>query len=421
MRTLTLLALLAAPGAAQNAARAVRPVPALPAVPFAAAVLHAAPSALTAPASLLPSGASLAPAPSLSPTLALPPAAVNAAKPRAAAAVAAVEPASARADAPAKSAAVPVRAGASDMSVPEASPAAESAPLPVNRRALNAAARTSARVRTRAKAVTAAVSAAEASVFFDGSRSFPDMVEPAAVDGFVRELREPARALREMGVEGTVTVYGSARIPSPEKAKAAYEAAAAEHGRRPKTAAGKKAMSEARAQLRASRWYAEAQRFGSLVVRRSGGRLAVVSGGGPGIMEGANRGAFEAGGKSVGYNIVLPHEQSANPYLTKGLSFDFTNFTTRKMNLRHGAMGLAYFPGGFGTMDELFEVLTLMQTGKMARVPIVLVGEKSYWNKVLRFREFAHQGLISQADLDLFKFAETADEAWSAIESSYKK
>ncbi|TPW19892.1 MAG: hypothetical protein FD126_2230, partial [Elusimicrobia bacterium] len=296
-------------------------------------------------------------------------------------------------------------------------------PLPVNRRALGAAARASARTQTRAKGVVAAKvpSAAAVTAFFDGTRTFPDMVEPAAVDGFVRELREPARVLREKGVQGTVTVYGSARIPSPEKAKAAYEAAAARHGRRPKTAVGKKALSEARAQVRASRWYAEAQRFGRLVVEKSGGKLAVVSGGGPGIMEAANRGAFESGGHSVGYNIVLPHEQSANPYLSQGLSFDFTNFTTRKMNLRHGAMGLAYFPGGFGTMDELFEVLTLMQTGKMARVPIVLVGEKSYWNKILRFREFAHQGLISQADLDLFRFAETADEAWSSIESSYRR
>ncbi|TBR19642.1 TIGR00730 family Rossman fold protein [bacterium] len=413
MRILVLLLATAAPTWAQNAVRVVRPVPVLP---FAPAALFAAPSGLSAPAPVLPSGAKLTAAPSLAPTLALPPAAVNAVSARQAAVAAeAVPVVAAQAVAPALGV-VP----AAEVSGPAAN---DAAPLPVNRKALSAAARASARTRTRAKGVsqTKVPSAAAAATFFDGASEFPEMVESAAVDGFVRELREPARVLREMGVQGTVTVYGSARIPSPEKAKAAYDAAVAKYGGRPRTAVGKKALSEARAQVRASRWYAEAQRFGALVVEKSGGKLAVVSGGGPGIMEGANRGAFEAGGKSVGYNILLPHEQSANPYLTKGLSFDFTNFTTRKMNLRHGAMGLAYFPGGFGTMDELFEVLTLMQTGKMPKVPIVLVGEKSYWNKILRFREFAHQGLISKADLDLFEFAETAEEAWSAIESHYKK
>lgn len=260
------------------------------------------------------------------------------------------------------------------------------------------------------------VNAARAASFFDGARAFPELVESAGVDGFVRELVEPARLLQSMGVKGTVTVYGSARIPSREAAQAGHDAAVAKHGRRPKTQLGRKALSDARAALRSSRWYEEARRFGRLVAERGRGELAVVTGGGPGIMEGANRGAFEAGGKSVGYNIALPHEQGGNPWTTPGLSFEFQNFTTRKMNLRHGAVGLAYFPGGFGTMDELFEVLTLIQTGKMARLPIVLVGEKAYWKKVVDFKEFARQGLISEKDLSLFVFAEDADQAWSAIE-----
>ncbi|MBI3299282.1 MAG: TIGR00730 family Rossman fold protein [Elusimicrobia bacterium] len=257
--------------------------------------------------------------------------------------------------------------------------------------------------------------------FFDGSQVFPSLVEADGVAGFVRELQEPSRQLQAMGVKGTVTIYGSARIPSRETAQAQLSAAVALHGRRPKDTVGREAVAAGHAALRASHWYEEARRFGRLVAKNSGGELAVVTGGGPGIMEGANRGAFEAGGKSVGYNITLPFEQSANPWITPGLGFEFESFATRKMNLRHGAVGLAYFPGGYGTFDELFEVLTLMQTGKMPRVPIVLVGQKSYWKKIIQFREFAHQGLISKADLDLFVFAENAEQAWAAIEAGAKR
>ena len=231
----------------------------------------------------------------------------------------------------------------------------------------------------------------------------------------VREIQEPSRLLRAHGIRATVTVYGSARILSPEAARAALDAVAAETGKSPRDAEGKRRLLEARNNLAASKYYAIARELGAQVAKEGRGQVAVVSGGGPGIMEAANRGAFEAGGPSVGYNIRLPHEQSANPYATRELEFTFENFSTRKMSLRHGAMGLAYFPGGFGTMDELFEVLTLIQTGKMARVPIVLVGEKSYWAKVLDFDEFARMGLIAKDDLSLFTFAETAEQAWKAI------
>jgi len=238
-------------------------------------------------------------------------------------------------------------------------------------------------------------------------------------DAVLREINEPSRLLRERGIEATVTMYGSARILSPETAQAAYDAALAEVGRRPKGKEARARLAAAREAVRMSKYYRIARELGALVAAEGGGKVAVVTGGGPGIMEAGNRGAFEAGGPSVGYNIKLPHEQDPNPYATPGLSFDFEHFSTRKMALRHGSMGLVYFPGGFGTMDELFEVLTLMQTGKMPRVPIVLMGERAYWDKVLDFDEFDHMGLISHKDLSLFVYAETARQAWDAIRSAH--
>ncbi|MBI4678786.1 MAG: TIGR00730 family Rossman fold protein [Elusimicrobia bacterium] len=238
---------------------------------------------------------------------------------------------------------------------------------------------------------------------------------PADPGGLAREVSEPAKILRDHGVRATVTVYGSARILPQHVALKRYKKAAALWGENPAAEEGKAAMETARRDLENSRWYEEARRFGRLVAKGSGGTLAVVTGGGPGIMEAANRGAFEAGGPSVGYNIALPKEQGLNPYVTPGLSFEFGNFSTRKMNLRHGAAAYVFFPGGFGTMDELFETLTLMQTGKIARVPIVLVGEKAYWQKVVGFQAFADMGLIAQADLGIFRFAETAEAAWDFV------
>jgi len=238
----------------------------------------------------------------------------------------------------------------------------------------------------------------------------PDM------DVVEREITQPSRLLRERGVEATVTVYGSARILSPDAARAEHEKALAELGPHPKSPAGRRRMAFAREAVRMSKYYQIARDLGALVASAGGGKVALVTGGGPGIMEAANRGAFEAGGPSVGFNIKLPKEQDPNPYATKGLEFTFENFATRKMALRHGAMGLVYFPGGFGTMDELFEVLTLMQTGKMPRTPIVLIGERKYWDKILDFDEFARMGLISEADLSMFTFAESADQAWTAIQ-----
>ncbi len=235
-----------------------------------------------------------------------------------------------------------------------------------------------------------------------------------------REIQEPSRLLRGKGIRATITVYGSARILPPERARADLERVLAETGPRPHAPADKRRLAAARAEVRMSKFYALVREFGALAAREGGGEVAIVTGGGPGIMEAANRGALEAGGPSVGYNIRLDHEQSLNAYTTPGLSFEFENFSTRKMSLRHGAMGLVYAPGGFGTMDELFEVLTLIQTHKMPRVPIVLLGKKSYWEKVLDFREYDHMGLISHEDLKLFRFAETARQAWDAIRAAHE-
>jgi len=256
-------------------------------------------------------------------------------------------------------------------------------------------------------------------------QDFPPSFVPSALAGaslpemttIVREIQEPSRRLRAHGISATVTVYGSARIQSPEAAKTGLAKVAAEIGWRPKDAGGKRRLAEALSNIQTSKYYRIARELGALIAQGGRGKVAVVTGGGPGIMEAANRGAFEAGGPSVGYNITLTSEQNPNPYATPGLGFTFEHFVTRKMSLRYASMGVVYFPGGYGTLDELFEVLTLIHRGKMKRVPIVLVGQKSYWNKILDFAELAHQGLIALDDLSLFTFAETADQAWKAIVS----
>jgi uncharacterized protein (TIGR00730 family) len=233
----------------------------------------------------------------------------------------------------------------------------------------------------------------------------------------LREVTEPIKRLRAAGVKATVTVYGSARILPGDVARAQLQALIVKYGGKPKRPEERKLVYAARQAVDVSKYYDIARAFGRIVARDGGGEVAVVTGGGPGIMEAANRGAFEAGGPSVGYNIRLDKEQGLNQYTTPGLSFEFQNFPTRKMSMRHGSMGLVYFPGGFGTMDELFEILTLMQTRKMARVPIVLIGEKAYWDKIVDFDEFARMGLISPGDLSLFRFADTAEAAWEGITS----
>jgi len=170
------------------------------------------------------------------------------------------------------------------------------------------------------------------------------------------------------------------------------------------------------------RWYAEAREFGRIVSTacQANGMwdFVVTTGGGPGAMEAANRGAWDAGGKTVGFNIELPHEQFPNAYITPSLCFKFHYFGLRKMHLLMRARALVAFPGGFGTLDELFETLTLVQTGKMKRVPIVLVG-RAYWEKLVNWQFLVDEGAIAPEDLDLISFAEGGAEAWSAIVDFY--
>ena len=227
------------------------------------------------------------------------------------------------------------------------------------------------------------------------------------------ELLKPEMVQQQLGIESTVVIFGSARIVSKEVAERLVADA---------TSAGDTtALAIANRHLSMSRFYEEARRFAEIVATRSrelATPLYVVTGGGPGVMEAGNRGAFETGGKSIGLNIVLPHEQAPNPYITPELCFQFHYFGLRKMHFLMRSIGLVCFPGGFGTLDEMFEVLTLMQTGKCRKRPILLFG-RDFWSKLINFDWLVETGMISALDLDLFKFVETAEEAWAYFEAEY--
>ncbi len=222
------------------------------------------------------------------------------------------------------------------------------------------------------------------------------------------ELLKPELMLAEAGIASTLVVYGSARIPSPESAAALVAQAQTPAAR---------AVAERLAAK--ARFYDEARRLAflasSLPCGADGSRdFVVCSGGGPSIMEAANRGAADAGAPSIGLNVVLPHEQRPNPYVTPALSFQFHYFAIRKMHFLMRARAVAVFPGGYGTLDELFELLTLVQTGKMKPVPLVLFG-RDYWSRIIDFAALAEEGVINPEDLALFHMVETADEAWAHI------
>ncbi len=212
---------------------------------------------------------------------------------------------------------------------------------------------------------------------------------------FMLEYAKAEEHLRNWGVRSTLVVFGSAR--------------AREDGGGPTGAAG-------------ARWYAEARRFGSIASQRGGALRSngglrdnvIATGGGPGIMEAANRGAAEAGAPSIGFNITLPHEQEPNAWSTPDLTFQFHYFAMRKMHLAMRANGLVVFPGGFGTMDELFEILTLRQTGKAPKVPVVLV-DRAYWTSVVNVEAMIDAGVIAPTDRELFVTADDAEEAWEAL------
>jgi uncharacterized protein (TIGR00730 family) len=229
---------------------------------------------------------------------------------------------------------------------------------------------------------------------------------------FQLELLKPDMLLDEAGIGSTLVVYGSARIPSPEMAEEALKTA---------TTPERKAVIERL--VAKAKYYKEAYRLARLasecaIVEDGMRQFVICSGGGPSIMEAANRGAADAGAESIGMNIVLPHEQAPNVFVTPELSFQFHYFALRKMHFLLRARAVAVFPGGFGTFDEFFELLTLVQTGKMKPLPILLFGA-DYWNRVVNFAELAAEGVINAEDVNLFTFVETAEEAWREIVTFY--
>lgn len=236
------------------------------------------------------------------------------------------------------------------------------------------------------------------------------------------ELLKPELTQQEEGIRSTIVVFGSARLVEPAKAREQLAEAEAHCAQAPDDPERQRAVALARRHLALSAYYDEARTFGQLVSSacQRNGRcdFVVVTGGGPGIMEAANRGAFDVGAKSVGFNILLPREQTPNPYIHPSLGFQFRYFALRKMHFLLRAKALVAFPGGFGTLDEVFETLTLLQTGKVNGITVILIG-RSFWNSLINWSMLVENGLISPEDLRLFHIAETAHEAWDLIAAAH--
>ncbi len=236
------------------------------------------------------------------------------------------------------------------------------------------------------------------------------------------ELLKPEMLQREHGIEATVVVFGGSRIPEEQEAlenvARTEQAAIAD----PKNRELQRKVAIARRILAKSHYYEEARKLGGLLSKiyhhKSCRNLVVITGGGPGIMEAANRGARDVGAKTMGLNIVLPHEQAPNPYITPELCFQFHYFSVRKMHFLMRAQALIAFPGGFGTLDELFETLTLIQTKKIKPLPVILFG-REFWQKLINFDFLVEEGVISPEDLNIFKYVETAEEAAEIVEKYY--
>ncbi|EIM04580.1 TIGR00730 family Rossman fold protein [Rhodanobacter denitrificans] len=236
------------------------------------------------------------------------------------------------------------------------------------------------------------------------------------------ELLKPEISLHAHAIRSTVVVLGSSRTCSPEQAQADVVRLAARAQVHPDEPGLAHELAAARRQLAGARYYEEARRFAEIVssrFQREGRRdFVVVTGGGPGIMEAANRGAYEAGARSIGLNITLPHEQQPNSWITPELAFRFHYFAVRKMHFMMRAKALVAFPGGFGTLDELFEVLTLVQTGKMPRLPIVLVGS-TFWRRACDLAFLIEQGMLDPRDAELLSVVENAEQAVAAMHAFY--
>lgn len=238
------------------------------------------------------------------------------------------------------------------------------------------------------------------------------------------ELLKPDLLQQENDIHATVVIFGSARIPEKETAEKSLRKAEKLLKENPSDPEKKRKMLIAKRILEKARFYDDARELGQLITTESSQskecKLVVVTGGGPGIMEAANRGAMDAKGKSIGLNIVLPFEQRPNSYITPELCFQFHYFAIRKMHFLKRAKALVAFPGGFGTLDELFETLTLIQTKKVKPVPVILFG-KEYWKQIVNFDALVEEGAIDRKDLELFEYVDSAKEAWKIIETFYLK
>jgi uncharacterized protein (TIGR00730 family) len=264
--------------------------------------------------------------------------------------------------------------------------------------------------------------------FADPEFLLRDELRPARLE---LEYLKPEIIQRDRGITTTVVIFGSARIPSPERAATLLEEATAACSADPGDAKAVSRERIARALVDKSRYYDEARRLARLISEgpaserstptgrpsRRRFKAVIVTGGGPGIMEAANRGAHDAGAESIGLNIVLPFEQRPNEYISPDLCFNFHYFALRKMHFMMRAKALVVFPGGFGTFDELFEVLCLIQTRKVKPMPVLLFG-REYWEKIINFQGMVDEGVINPEDLGIFSYVETAEEAWRLLEQA---
>ena len=238
------------------------------------------------------------------------------------------------------------------------------------------------------------------------------------------EYLKPEVSMWKFGVESTIVVFGSARTLPPDVAEKQLKKAETELEKNPQDEELQRQVRLAKTQVEESKYYQMAREFAGIVTTydqntTDGFQFVVCTGGGGGIMEAGNRGSADMGGISVGLNISLPFEQHANPYITEGLNFNLHYFSIRKMHFMKRAKALGCFPGGFGTMDELFEALTLVQTGIIKPIPILLFG-REYWEKIINWDTFLERGYICEKDLKLFKYCESAWEGWNQIKQFYK-
>ncbi len=243
-----------------------------------------------------------------------------------------------------------------------------------------------------------------------------DIMRPVRME---LEVMKPELYLQHHKIEETIVCFGSARVREEQEAKQKVQAAQEALDKNPQDKNLQNRLYEAKGLLKLSKYYDIARKFANIVIEKAGDRFAVVTGGGPGLMEAANRGAYEKNGKSIGFNITLPHEQKPNAYITKDLAFLFHYFAIRKLHLVMRSKAFVVFPGGFGTFDELFEILTLVKTGKKQEIPIVLVG-KEFWNTVVNIPGLASYGVISPEEAESCEVVETAEEAWDIIAKFYK-